>query len=71
MAKRTAKKRTAWTDLVKQIYHKNKKLRGGYSLKDAMTDAKKVYNKSAKGVSSLVNKTRRRIPRKNYKSSKS
>jgi len=64
-AKKTAKKRSAWTDLVKQIYHKNKKMRGGYSLKDAMKDAKKVYKSSANRISSMMskntkkNKTRR------------
>ena len=64
MAKRTAKKTSEWIQLVNKTYRKNKK-RGGYTLKNAIQDAKKLYKSSANRISSMVsnntkkNRTRR------------
>jgi len=56
MAKRTAKKTSKWIQLVKETYRKNKKIRGGYTLKNAIQDAKKVYESSANRISSMMSK---------------
>ena len=36
---------TAWTDLVSQTFKSGKSKKAGYSLKDAMKSAKKLYKK--------------------------
>ena len=45
---------TPWSTLVKEIFDKNRASNKAYRLGDAMKDAKKVYRKTAKKVSTLV-----------------
>jgi hypothetical protein len=40
---------TAWTDLVKEVFRKNK-TRKGYRFKNALMDAKKIYRSGKKVV---------------------
>lgn len=41
----------SWVQCVTRVYHENKKKNSGYKFKQAMKDAKSVYNKSKSVVS--------------------
>ena len=59
---------TPWNMLVKKIFHKNRTVNKAYRLGDAMRDAKKVYKRTSKTISTLVRKPfgrkSRRVPRR-------
>ena len=45
---------TAWTDAVKKTFHMNRKTNKNYQFKDALMDAKKIYNKGAGVVTDVA-----------------
>ena len=54
---------SAWTNLVSQMYKKNKG-KPGYKLKNAMKDAKKVYKPSGKTMKPCKSRKSRRTRRR-------
>jgi len=54
---------STWLDTVKQTFKDGRKKSASYKFKDALKDAKKVYNKGSNVVVGVARKTRKTMKR--------
>jgi len=54
---------STWLDTVKKTFKDGRKKSASYKFKDALTDAKKVYNKGSNVVVGVARKTRKTMKR--------
>ena len=54
---------SAWLNIVKKTFKDGRKKSASYKFKDALKDAKKVYNKGANVVVGVARKTRKTMKR--------